>query len=48
MPYVPMEVNKPLTNIFNFQTLPKSDIDKYHQHLKCPECGGKAYYRKKH
>ncbi|EHR40298.1 hypothetical protein [Alishewanella jeotgali] len=34
-------------NILNFQKLPETDIEKYRQHLKCPKCGGQAYYRKK-
>ncbi|HHX8566386.1 hypothetical protein NB476_16110 [Vibrio sp. RM-44-3] len=36
-------------NIFNFQKLSNSDIEKYRQHLECPnpKCSAEAYYRKK-
>lgn len=36
-------------NIFNFQKLSNSDIEKYRQHLECPnaKCAAEAYYRKK-
>ncbi|MCA6720261.1 hypothetical protein R7Z44_14485 [Vibrio sp. 1409] len=34
-------------SILVFQNLSDSEIEKYRQHLKCPECGGQAYYRKK-
>jgi hypothetical protein len=33
-------------SILGFQNLPETEIEKYRQHLECPECGGKAYYRK--
>ncbi|EOB3920747.1 TPA: hypothetical protein NJZ31_002902 [Vibrio parahaemolyticus] len=36
-------------NIFNFQKLSNSDIEKYRQYLECPnpKCAAEAYYRKK-
>ncbi|MDW2170136.1 hypothetical protein R7Z48_11925 [Vibrio sp. 1567] len=34
-------------SILVFQNLSDSEIEKYRQHLECPECGGQAYYRKK-
>lgn len=34
-------------NIFSFQELCDSDIEKFRQHLECPDCSGQAYYRKK-
>ncbi|CAI2296770.1 hypothetical protein [Vibrio parahaemolyticus] len=34
-------------SILVFQNLSDSEIEKYRQHLECPECGGQAYYRKR-
>ena len=33
-------------SIFKFQSLPDADIEQFRQFLECPECQGKAYYRK--
>ena len=35
-------------NIFNFQKMPNSDIEKYRQYLECPnpKCAAEAYYRR--
>lgn len=35
-------------NIFNFQKMPNSDIEKYRQYLECPnpKCVAEAYYRR--
>ena len=33
-------------NVFSFQKLTDDEIERYRQYLTCPECGGKAFYRK--
>ncbi|MBB1389351.1 hypothetical protein H5185_07930 [Shewanella sp. SG44-6] len=33
-------------SILKFQVLPESEIEQFRQFLECPECKGKAYYRK--
>ncbi|MBB1440908.1 hypothetical protein H5202_20055, partial [Shewanella sp. SG41-4] len=34
-------------SILRFQTLTETEIEKFRQFLQCPECKGKAYYRKR-
>ncbi|WP_392342730.1 hypothetical protein [uncultured Shewanella sp.] len=34
-------------SILKFQTLTETEIEKFRQFLQCPECKGKAYYRKR-
>ncbi|WP_350433103.1 hypothetical protein ABIS04_07845 [Shewanella sp. H8] len=34
-------------SILKFQVLPETEIEKFRQFLQCPECEGKAYYRKR-
>ncbi|MBB1380480.1 hypothetical protein WNY81_02930 [Shewanella frigidimarina] len=34
-------------SILKFQALPETEIEKCRQFLQCPECEGKAYYRKR-
>ncbi|WP_137221123.1 hypothetical protein [Shewanella sp. MEBiC00475] len=34
-------------SILKFQALPETEIEKFRQFLQCPECEGKAYYRKR-
>jgi len=39
--------DKPVTySVFKFQKLSDADIERYRQSLICPQCHGKAYYRK--
>ncbi len=41
--------NRKIYDIFSFQKLDDSDIEKYRQHLICPDsnCGAEAYFRRK-
>ena len=34
-------------SILKFQALTETEIEKFRQFLQCPECKGKAYYRKR-